>query len=61
MMACTMEKIISLWENIFKLGFHYVGYGLIFFTLWNYVFPMMACPMGKIIPLWDQYFEIGNL
>ena len=29
-------------------------YGLIYFTLWTYIFPMMTCPMGMIIRLWDK-------
>ena len=32
-----------------NLGLYYDDYGLIYFTLWTYVFPMMACPMGMII------------
>ena len=42
-----------------NIELYYDDYGLIYFTLWTYVFPMMACPMGMIIRLWDKYFDFG--
>ena len=41
----------SIMGSIFsKMELFYSDYGLIFLTLWAYVFPMMACPMGIINP-----------
>ena len=34
----------------FEFGIFKYYYGLTFFTLWTYVFPMMACLMGIINP-----------
>ena len=45
-------KTISIMGTIFwKIELYYDDYGLIYVTLWTYVFPMMACPMGITIRL----------
>jgi len=42
------------------MGFYYIENGLVYFTLWTYVFLMMACTMEKETPLWVKYFVKWN-
>ena len=45
------------WGKWLMMRYYSFQNGLVYYTLWTYVFPMMACLIEKPFWLWEQYFR----